>query len=109
MNDWETTLCYVGYCPSCGLIQGAAVQTKGREKETAKFIAPWIRAGERIATITVAEVRAAKWCECSKRLKPVVSEPTPQTDQAETSVRPKNENSTPSPKDSGEDQANRTK
>jgi hypothetical protein len=72
-------LCYVGYCPECGLIQGAAVQIKGIEKETAKFIAPWIEAGERIGTLTAAEVRAAEWCKCSRKSK---------SPRAETPVRP---------------------
>jgi len=58
-------LCYVAYCPDCDLIYGAAVQIKGEEKETAKFITPWIREGHRIATITAAEVRAAEWCKCN--------------------------------------------
>lgn len=60
-------LCYVAYCGQCGKIYGAAVQIKGREKDTAKFIEPWIKAGDRLNTITAAEVRAADWCKCAQR------------------------------------------
>ena len=66
MTDQEraAALCCVVYCKDCGSIYGTAVQIEGSEKETAKFITPWIKAGDRIGTITAAEVRNSDWCKC---------------------------------------------
>lgn len=56
----------VAYCPKCGDLIGAAVQAPDYTKEAAKAASDWINAGLKIATITVAEVRAAKWCQCPR-------------------------------------------
>lgn len=55
------TPCYVSRCP-CGGITFASVDVPERRKDNAKEVAKLIRAGRKIETMTVSEVRKAKFC-----------------------------------------------
>lgn len=69
MNAAET-MAYAGYCPDCGRMVAASVDTPTSRKDTAKFVAELIRDGVRVERIAVLAVRASAWgcsdeCGCA--------------------------------------------
>jgi hypothetical protein len=58
---------YKATCNVCGGIVGAAVITADHTADTAKYVASWIRAGFRLDTVTVQEIREGAWCKCVRR------------------------------------------
>lgn len=61
----DNTPCYVSRCV-CGGLTFASVDVPDRRKENAKEVAKLIRAGRKIETMTVSDVRKAKFCWESK-------------------------------------------
>lgn len=60
------TKAFVGYCAACKLMVAASVDTPKDKRENAKFVADLVRRGFTLGQITCADVRAAKWCGCTK-------------------------------------------
>ena len=63
-----TTMSYVGKCKKCGNILAAVVDIPGREKETGKDVAGFIKDGLIIERHTVEHVRANfNYCDCRNK------------------------------------------
>lgn len=58
---------YIGKCKDCGNVVAAVVDEPGREKETAKDVAEFIKDGLLIERVSAEYVRKNfSYCECNK-------------------------------------------
>ena len=63
----ERRAAYIVYCPVCEGMIGAHVDDPDIREHTAAFVASHIRLGYPVERKTVADGRAAKWCDCETK------------------------------------------
>ena len=73
---------WVAYRPECGHLVAAAVDESdpNQLRSIANTVGGWKRSGLHIERITVAEVRAAKWCDCPRPKRKAGQSESPQAD-----------------------------
>lgn len=58
-------MAYVAF-HSCGRICAVTIERPETRPHVARDVASWIRRGERVERMSVAEAKATNWCQCAE-------------------------------------------